>query len=270
MTTTSEPNQSVPETPAESPAASLAEPAPAGNSEAAAEPAPTGPFTLAIDIGGTGIKCLLLDQSGTASGKRRREPTPKPATPQAVLEVIKGLLPDLPYDRVSVGFPGVVIEGVTLSAPNLHKTWTGFNLREAIEKLTGRPARVLNDAGVQGHGVIGGRGVEIVITLGTGMGFSLFVDGHYAPNIELAHHPLRGKKTYEELVGNAARLHAGNKRWRKRVVQAVRQIQATFNPTIIYIGGGNAARLTHDIGLPDNVKLVENLAGLLGGVALWR
>lgn len=232
------------------------------------EAPPTPPITLAIDIGGTGIKCMLLDANGAPSGARLRQPTPNPATPEAVLEVIRGLLPDTTYDRVSVGFPGVVAEGVTLSAPNLHPTWARFHLQEALHKLTDRPVRVLNDAGVQGFGVIEGRGTEAVVTLGTGMGFALYVDGRYVPNIELAHHPLAKRRTYEQTIGNAARKLAGNERWQRRVLRALAQIQHTFNPGTIYVGGGNAERLT--VTLPDNVRRVSNVAGLLGGIALWR
>ena len=244
--------------------------APEDPAPAAADPGPRAPFTLAIDIGGSGIKCLILDASGTPSGKRQRRATPQPATPQAVLTTIKDLLPDLPFDRISVGFPGVVVEGTVLSAPNLHRSWRGYPLAQAVSELTGRPTRVINDAGVQGLGVISRQGVEIVVTLGTGMGFALFIGGIYAPNIELAHHPLRKGLTYEEYIGNAARLAVGNRRWSRRVVRALKQICKTFNPGILYVGGGNAAKLARGTELPSSAKLVDNVAGLLGGIALWR
>lgn len=247
--------------------AAAAGPVPSSSSQPGA--GPPAPFTLAIDIGGSGIKCLILDGSGAPSGKRLRQETPRPATPQAVLTVIKELLPDLPFDRISIGFPGVVVDGVTQSAPNLHRSWRGYPLAQAVTELTGRPTRVVNDAGMQGLGVIAGKGVEIVVTLGTGMGFALFVGGTYAPNIELAHHPLRKGRTYEESIGNQARLSAGNKKWTRRVVRALKQIQATFNPGILYVGGGNATKLA-GVELPAGVKIVENVAGLLGGIALWH
>lgn len=228
---------------------------------------PEGPYTLAVDIGGTGVKSMLLDATGRQSGNRVRQPTPRPATPQAVLAVIKTMLPDTPYDRLSVGFPGVVVDGVIHSAPNLHKSWAGFNLQGALADLTGRPARVLNDAGIQGLGVISGRGVELVLTLGTGMGFALFVEGRYVPNLEMAHHPFAKGRTYEECIGNAARIEAGNRKWNKRVGQILTLVQRIFNPSVIYIGGGNAEKLKGE--LPGNVKRVENVAGLLGGIKLW-
>ena len=233
-----------------------------------ADDGPKPPFTLAIDIGGSGIKCLLLDRDGKPSGKRQRQETPQPATPDAVIQVIKTLLPDTSFDRVSVGFPGVVVGGVILSAPNLHQSFAGFDLQSALNRLTERPVRVLNDAGLQGLGAISGSGTEVVITLGTGMGFAIYVDGSYVPNVELAHHPLRKSRTYEELVGNRARKQLGNRKWSKRVLQALSQIQATFNPQRIYVGGGNATKFKGK--LPNGVVLIDNIAGLLGGIALWR
>ena len=121
---------------------------------------------------------------------------------------------------------------------------------------------------MQGLGVVAGKGVELVLTLGTGMGFALYVDGRYVPNLEMAHHPFRKSKTYEETIGNAARLAVGNKTWNKRVRRGLELVQRIFNPAIIYVGGGNAEKLKGD--LPANVKRVENVAGLLGGIALWR
>jgi polyphosphate glucokinase len=107
-----------------------------------------------------------------------------------------------------------------------------------------------------------------VLTLGTGMGFALYVDGHYVPNLEMAHHPFRKKKTYEELVGNAALHKVGKKRWNRRVKKVIEQLAPIFNYRVLYLGGGNAKEI--DFELPANVKLIENIAGLLGGVKLWQ
>ncbi len=227
-----------------------------------------GRRTLAIDIGGTGIKLMLLDEHGKPAGERLREETPQPATPEAILHIISQLAPTDGYERVSAGFPGVVVEGVIHSAPNLHPSWAGFDLAGALTTMTGKPARVINDAGMQGEGIIDGHGVEMVITLGTGMGCAIFVDGKYVPNVELAHHPLRKRKTYEEYIGNAARKSVGDKRWNRRVARVVAQILKTFNPRVLYLGGGNSRKL--DIELPPSVRISENIAGLLGGAALWK
>lgn len=225
--------------------------------------------TLCIDIGGTGLKVLVADAKGVPLTERVRVETPKPATPQAVLGqlvVMIGQIGD--FDRVSVGFPGVVEDGVTRTAPNLGEAWRDFPLAETLNREFGKPVRALNDAGVQGHGVIEGQGTELVLTLGTGMGFALFVGGRYVPNLEMAHHPFRNKKSYEQTIGNVALEKVGKKRWNKRVHKVLAQLQPIFNPRCIYLGGGNAKHLKGE--LPSNVKITDNLAGLFGGVALWN
>jgi polyphosphate glucokinase len=225
--------------------------------------------TLAIDIGGTGLKALILDHAGAPLTDRAREETPKPSTPKAVLEVLDRVVEPLgAFDRVSVGFPGVVVDGVTQSAPNLGVEWKGFPLVDTLKRRFAKPVRALNDAGVQGFGIVRGKGTELVLTLGTGMGFALFVDGRYVPNLELAHHPFRKGKTYEEYIGAKALEDVGKKAWNRRVERVIAQIQPVFNPTTVYLGGGNAKKLKID--LPANVKIADNVAGLLGGIALWR
>ena len=225
--------------------------------------------TLAIDIGGTGLKALVLASDGRALTDRVRVPTPRPATPRALLPAIVKLVAPLgAFDRVSIGFPGVVVEGVTLTAPNLHRQWQGFDLGAAVAEQLGRPVRVLNDAGVQGYGVIEGVGVELVLTLGTGLGCALYHDGIYVPNLELAHHPFGNGKTYEEYVGNKALEKVGKKRWNRRVAKVIAQVQPIWNPRRLYLGGGNAKHLK--IELPPHVTVTENVAGLLGGIALWH
>jgi polyphosphate glucokinase len=225
--------------------------------------------TLAIDIGGTGLKALVLDAVGAPLTERVRIETPNPATPKAVLRAIFGLIEPLGgFDRVSVGFPGVVIDGITKSAPNLHEQWRGFHLARALADHTRRPVRALNDAGVQGYGVIEGHGVEMVITLGTGLGCALFLDGRYVPNLELAHHPFKNKKTYEEHLGARALKKQGKKKWNKRLKEALDQIDPVWNPRQIYLGGGNAKHV--NLELSSHVKITENIAGLLGGIKLWH
>lgn len=229
-----------------------------------------GPKTLAIDIGGTGLKALILDIGGNPLSERARVDTPQPATPDAVLATLWAMIEPLgEFDRVSVGFPGVVVEGVISTAPNLGtKEWKGFDLAAAISDKTRRPARVLNDAGVQGYGVIEGRGVEMILTLGTGLGCALYSDGKYVPNLELAHHPFAKGKTYEQYVGKKALEKVGKKKWNARVQEVIEQVLPIFNPRKLYLGGGNAKKLK--IKLPENVVITENVAGLLGGIALWH
>jgi polyphosphate glucokinase len=230
----------------------------------------SGPFTLAVDIGGTGIKVLVLDRDGQPASQRTAEPTPHPATPEAVLDVIAKLAAAHPeFDRVAAGFPGVIRNGVTETAHNLDPAWVGFDLAAALTTRLGKPTRVANDADIQGFGAIEGRGVELVLTLGTGVGAALFVHGVLVPNLELAHHPFRKGKTYEELLGKAALEKYGEKKWHKQLERAIKLVRQTFNFDVLYLGGGNAKRLEHDK-LPADVKIVPNVAGLLGGIALWN
>lgn len=225
--------------------------------------------TLCIDVGGTGLKTMIVSAHGRPLSERTRVETPRPATPRAIGAALQKILPErTEFDRVSVGFPGVVVDGVVRTAPNLHGSWAGFDLATWVLRTTGRPTRVLNDAGVQGHGVVQGRGVEICVTLGTGFGFSLFVNGHYVPNVELGHHPFRKGKSYEDLLGDAALKKRGKRRWNRTLAQAIDQLQATFNFRMLYLGGGNSRKI--DIPLPRNAKVVDNVAGLLGGVKLWE
>jgi polyphosphate glucokinase len=224
--------------------------------------------TLCIDIGGTGLKAIVLDERGHKLTDRVRIETPKPATPETVVAALLALVKPLaPFDRVSVGFPGVIVGGSTHTAPNLDKSWKNFELKESLERRLKRPTRVLNDAGVQGFGVIERKGLEMVLTLGTGMGCALYIDGKYVPNLELAHHPFKGKKSYEDYVGAKALDKVGKKRWNKRVAEVLAQIDPIWNPRRIYVGGGNAKHLRLD--LPPHVRITDNVAGLLGGIRLW-
>jgi polyphosphate glucokinase len=225
--------------------------------------------TLAIDIGGSGVKAMLLDGKGDPVSERQRALTPDPATPAAVLAVVAGLVQKLgAFDRVSVGFPGVVRHGVTYTAHNLNPKWVGFELEHVLSRKLKKPVRICNDAAVQGYGAIRGFGVELVITLGTGLGSSLFTNGHLVPGLELAHHPWRKGKTYEEYLGKKGLRATGRSRWNKHLEQAIVQIEALFNYDHMFIGGGNADKV--DFQLPKNVTRVPNRDGLLGGVALWR
>ena len=225
--------------------------------------------TLTVDIGGSGIKAMVLDSKGDPIGSRKRVSTPHPAKPGPVLRAIVKLAKrQSDFDRVSVGFPGVIRKGVTETAVNLHTDWIGFDLEGTLSKRLGKPVRVLNDADVQGFGAISGEGVELVVTLGTGFGSALFLDGKLVPNLEVAHHPFRGGKTYEEHLGSAALEKTGRKKWQRRVMRAIAALEHLFNYDTLYIGGGNARRITFD--LPPNVKIIPNVAGLLGGIALWR
>ena len=226
--------------------------------------------TLTIDIGGTGIKLLPINDTDQAFTRRHRELTPRPSTPDAVMAVIREMVGvQDPFDRVSVGFPGVVRHGVIDTAPNLGTPqWKGFDLQKAVTDVCGKPARVLNDAELQGFGVINGTGVEIVLTLGTGLGSALYIDSHLVPNLELAHHPLRNGKTYEDLVSDVELERVGKQEWRKRITFVIETLDRIFNYDTLHIGGGNAQKLKRP--LPEAVYLFDVVDGLAGGVRLWQ
>ncbi len=224
--------------------------------------------TLAVDIGGSGIKVMVLDEQGNPLTERDRVETPMPATPDAVLQAIVGLAAGKVFDRVSVGFPGVVRQGITETAVNLHPDWIGFDLAKALSDRLAKPVRVANDADIQGLGAVAGVGVEMVITLGTGIGAAMFLNGRLVPNLELGHHPFRKGETYEEQLGRAALDNIGKKRWNNRLERAIDLLERIFNYDVLYLGGGNTKKI--DFVLPPNVKIAPNVTGLLGGIALWR
>jgi polyphosphate glucokinase len=231
----------------------------------------TEPRTLAIDIGGSGIKAVLLDEDGNMIGQRQRVPTPaKPIAPGDLVRAIDAATAPLgAFDRVSVGFPGYVRDGRVITAPNLGTdALAGFDLQATLAQHWGKPVRVLNDADVQGFGAIKGHGLEMVLTLGTGAGTSLFRDGEIMPHLELAHHPVSGHKTYEEYIGNAAREKKGKKIWNNRVAKVIDILREVVHFDHLYLGGGNAKDIT--FALPPDVTIVPNTDGLTGGIRLWH
>jgi polyphosphate glucokinase len=201
--------------------------------------------------------------------ERVRAETPTNLTPAGLVRIIADLAKQLPsYDRVSVGFPGVVRGGVIRTAVNLGDArLRGFNLARALKKRLGAPVRVCNDADMQGLGAIRGKGVEMVITLGTGFGTSIFEDGRLGPHIELAHHPFHHDRTYEDELGDAALKEVGRRTWNRRLRRAIDTLRALTFFDHLYIGGGNS-RLVR-LKLPSDISIVDNAAGIIGGVRLW-
>ena len=243
----------------------LASTADPGASDASAP----GPVTLAIDVGGSNLKAGLLNRDGALVGKRVKVATMHPSPPDRVVPALVGLAKQLGrFDRVSVGFPGLIKNAVVQTAPNLGtKDWAGFDLAGALHEQLGKPVRMLNDATVQGLGVISGHGLECVITLGTGFGFALYQDGRLAPQLEMSQHVIRKDMTYDEYLGVEALDKVGQKRWERRVERALAQLRAVVNFDMLYIGGGSAQKLT--LKLPKDAKVVPNTAGITGGVRLW-
>lgn len=247
------------------------------------------PHTLAIDIGGTGLKASVLDAKGSMVAERVRVATTYPMPPDGdggMVGTLAKLVAKLPKaDRASAGFPGMVRGGHVLSAPHfvtkagpgtpvdaeLAKAWSGFDLAGGLAKALEMPTRVANDADVQGLAVIAGNGLELVITLGTGFGTGLFMNGQLMPHLEIAHQPFRKGETYNEQLGERTRKVVGEGRWNRRVKKAIETLDAMFFFDRLYIGGGNARRVSRDeLGvLLERVEIVDNSAGILGGIRLW-
>lgn len=228
-----------------------------------------GPRTLAIDIGGTGLKASVLDENGNMIAEEVRIDTPYPCPPKVMLESLEKLVGPLPaYDRVSVGFPGVVGKGKVITAPHFgNRVWRDFPLAAELSERLGKPVRLLNDAEVQGFGVIVGRGLEVMLTLGTGAGTAVFREGELMPHLELAQHPIGKWGTYNDYVGDKALKKNGKRKWNRRVEKTVTILYSLLHFDVLYIGGGNARKIEI---VPDNVIIVPNEAGITGGVKLWR
>ena len=225
---------------------------------------------LAIDIGGTGLKAALLDLEGNMLTDRVRVKTPHPCTPSQMVDILVELVKPLgEFDRISVGFPGVTRRGIIYTAPNIGtEEFKGFDLGGELQRRLGRPTRVVNDADMQGQAVVSGKGMEVAITLGTGMGFAIFSEGELGPHLELSHHVFQKEKDYDQRIGNAAFEKIGSKKWNRRVKQAIANIRTLTSFDRLYIGGGNAKELT--LALPADVEIVNNQNGLKGGAWLWR
>lgn len=225
---------------------------------------------LAIDIGGTGLKAAILNIDGEMMTERHRVETPHPCPPDDLVSALVKLVEPLPgFDCVSVGFPGVVRNGKIITAPNLGtEELKGFDLAAALVERLGKPARVINDADMQGYGAVEGKGVEMVMTLGTGFGSALFMDGELAPHLEIAHLPFRDEKTYDQMLGDKARKKIGKKKWNRRVRRAIETLRVLTHFDKLYIGGGNADKIKFK--LDQDVEIISNESGVRGGSRLWR
>jgi len=244
---------------------------------------PAGPRTLAIDVGGSGLKAVLLARTGQPLSARTRRVTPYPCPPQVLLPELEQLAATQPAaDRVSVGFPGTIRKGRVRDLvafrrpapglppdPGLTRLWTGFDLQGELQRRFGRPVRVANDADMQGCAVVTGEGMELVVTLGTGVGCAVFFDGALLPHMELSHGRFGQGQSIEVACGDHERRRVGGRVWLARVLDALAAIEEMVLPDHVYLGGGNAKRLDPDA-IGPNRTVVSNVHGLLGGIALWE
>ncbi|MCZ4243810.1 ROK family protein [Pedobacter punctiformis] len=226
---------------------------------------------LSIDIGGTSIKTVLLDENGNMLSEYMKSKTPDGATPKDIVTGIEDLIKPIPltYDRVSIGFPGYVKNGIVKTAPNLAKgKWEDVDLAQRVANTLNKPVRLVNDADQQGLGIVEGKGFEIVFTVGTGFGTALLFDGELLPHLELAHFPINKEEDYDDYIGNKTFEKIGTERWNKRLKKVIEIYKTVFNYDALYIGGGNSKQI--DFKLENNIKIVTNRDGIKGGAKLWK
>jgi polyphosphate glucokinase len=243
--------------------------------------------TLAIDCGGGGIKASVLDETGTMRAQPIRIPTPYPLTPALVVTTLTELAADLPRaTRATVGLPGMIRHGVVISTPHyvtrsgprtrvmpeLVTEWHGFDAQTALESALDMPMIVVNDAEMHGAGVVAGQGLELVMTLGTGLGCAIFDGGHLAPHLELSQAPVRWGLSYDTYIGEHERRRLGDALWSRRVTRVVEGLRPVFLWDRLYLGGGNSRHITPIVvtRLGDDVVIVPNAAALVGGARVWQ
>jgi len=222
--------------------------------------------TLAIDVGGSGVKCALLDARGRMASEKLREDTPERFTPAQLLALIERMAAQMPhYDRVAVGIPGIVHRDVVYSLPaSRSRAFKRFELGARLSDLLGARVRVTNDAAMHGLAAIRGEGVEMMITLGTGLGPALFIDGVLSAHYQT----LPDQDEPFSPYGDAALAKIGLRRWDKRVRDLFDQLRNITNYDRLYVGGGNAEFLRGE--MPSRVKRIDSAAGILGGYRLWE
>lgn len=205
---------------------------------------------LGIDIGGSGIKGALIDtETGELATERFRLPTPEEARPEDVADTVTDLVRHFEYKGpVGVGFPAVVRGGVVYTAANIHRNWIEINAEQLFSEETGCPVYVLNDADAAGVaemkfgvGRMQSKGVVIMITIGTGLGTALFVDGKLVPNTELGHIEIRGKDA-ERRASDAARQKKDMswEEWGGKFNEYLNTMERLFWPDLFVLGGGSS------------------------------
>jgi polyphosphate glucokinase len=202
---------------------------------------------LGVDIGGSGIKAAPVDLStGTLTAERVKLDTPHPSLPDAVAAVVRELVTGFSWTGpIGVTFPGVVMDGVIKTAANVDKSWIDTDARELFGQATGQAVAVINDADAAGLAEMrfgagaGHKGTVLMLTLGTGIGSALFIDGILVPNTEFGHIEIRGReaeKRASELVREEHDLSWG--KWAGRVDEYLEHMEQLLSPKLFIIGGG--------------------------------
>ena len=212
---------------------------------------------LVLDVGGTHVKLLV-----TGMKQPILIPSGPTMTPRAMVRQVKAAVKSIPYDVVSMGYPGPVVHGKPLQEPhNLGKGWIGFDFRRAL----GRPVKVINDAAMQALGSYK-KGRMLFLGLGTGLGSAMIADGVLEP-MEMGHMPYKHGKTYEDYLGIRGLKRLGRKKWEREVTKVVELMRAALEPEEVVLGGGNAKKLKK---LPPGTRLGNNDNAFRGGFELWN
>ena len=212
---------------------------------------------LVLDVGGTHVKLLV-----TGMTEPILIPSGPSMTPRTMVRQVKAAVKSIPYDVVSIGYPGPVVHGRPLREPhNLGKGWVGFDFRKAM----GRPVKIINDAAMQALGSYK-KGRLLFLGLGTGLGSAMIADGIIEP-MELAHLPYKHGKTYEDYLGTRGLKRLGRKKWLREVAKVVAIMRAALEPEEVVLGGGNAKKLKK---LPPGTRLGSNENAFRGGFELWN
>lgn len=234
---------------------------------------------LGIDVGGTGIKGALVNiETGKLTSKRRRIKTPNPATPEAVSGTIQKIIDHFNWKGlVGCGFPTPLQHGKCLSGGNLHESWKGIKVDDLFSAKTGNDFTIVNDADAAGLAEINfgagkdKKGVVIMITLGTGIGSGLFLDGKLLPNTEFGHVLYKNGEIFEKYAADSARKreNLSRKQWGKRLHKYFEHINLIISPDLIIVGGGaskkfNKVEAKINIDTPIIVAEAENEAGIIG------
>ncbi len=234
---------------------------------------------MGIDVGGSGIKGVPVNtETGEFVGERFRLATPEGAKPDDVADTITDLVQHFNWDGpIGVGFPAVVRGGIVYTAANIHESWIGTNIEKLLLKKTGCPAYVLNDADAAGMaemkfgvGRKHPRGVVFMVTIGTGLGTALFVDGKLLPNTELGHIEIRGKDA-ETRATDAARQRKNMswEEWGGKFNEYLDRLERLFWPDLFVLGGGTSKsfdKFQQYLHLHTDVVPAEllNQAGIIG------
>ena len=225
---------------------------------------------LCIDIGGSHIKATTINYQGEFVHEYEREKTPSPPSPENLVKLILEMASRFPeYDKVTAGFPGFIKKGVVKTAPKLgNDLWKDYDLKNELQTHLKKPTLVINDADLQGLSIAEAKGVEMLITLGTGFGSAIMSEGILTPHLEMSQHPVTKNKNYNDYLGQAALDKVGKKKWNKRLKRVINILSVVFNYDHLYISGGNAKLI--DFELDDNITIANNREGIKGGMILWK